>query len=153
MNVKILEPKPPITKSEITRVESKFNIKLPQEYVDFLLKYNGGYPEPNRFKYESNKEHYSDSLVNWFYSIYEGEYNNFEPNILNWSLHGRRFPDGIIPIAGDPFGNIICIGIADGYMGKVYFWDHEEESDTDIPHWDNVYLIANSFNQFLELLH
>lgn len=39
-------------------------------------------------------------------------------------------------------------------MGKVYFWDHEgEEMDDDSPPtWDNVYLIANSFTEFLDNL-
>jgi len=54
----------------------------------------------------------------------------------------------------DPFGNAICLGIAEKYRGRVYFWDHENEPDEEL--WDgevdtagNITLIANSFTDFV----
>ena len=64
-----------------------------------------------------------------------------------------RMPEELVPIAHDPGGNQICIAVAGPKTGAVYFWDHEEEADDDeTPGYDNVYLIANSFNEFLNSL-
>ncbi|MNI49623.1 SMI1 / KNR4 family protein [compost metagenome] len=48
-----------------------------------------------------------------------------------------------------PGGNLICIGTDEEFTGKVYFSDHEEEPE-DPDDMSNVYLLANSFSDFLE---
>ena len=58
-----------------------------------------------------------------------------------------------IPIADDPGGNAICLGMSGNERGKVYFWDHEMEADEgDEPTFENVYLVAESFASFLKSL-
>jgi hypothetical protein len=37
-------------------------------------------------------------------------------------------------------------------MGTVYFWDHEKEADLELPSYDNVFVIADSFDKFLSSL-
>jgi hypothetical protein len=62
-------------------------------------------------------------------------------------------PAGFLPLAVDPGGNLICLVISGTNTGKVYFWDHEEEvEEGQQPGYSNVYLIANSFNEFLNSL-
>jgi len=41
-NYIILKDELPITEGDIERFEKKRNIKLPQDYRDFILKFNGG---------------------------------------------------------------------------------------------------------------
>ncbi|WP_081743142.1 SMI1/KNR4 family protein [Acetivibrio clariflavus] len=38
-------------------------------------------------------------------------------------------PKDVIPIARDPFGNLICISVSEDSYGKVLFWDHEKDDD------------------------
>ncbi|MFP7476958.1 SMI1/KNR4 family protein [Terribacillus saccharophilus] len=40
----------PITLEDISRLEQEYILTLSNQYKDFLLKYNGGYPEESFFK-------------------------------------------------------------------------------------------------------
>jgi hypothetical protein len=93
----------------------------------------------------------SESLA-WFYSI-SNDYNlGLSKNIM---LFIHRIPKELIPIGCDGCGNQICLGVAGERYNKVYFWDHEEEMDGEEtePWYDNIYLIANSFEEFINKLH
>ncbi len=51
---------------------------------------------------------------------------------------------------------MICLGIKGKRRGKVYFWDHEDEFDDNgegRQDYGNVYLLANSLDEFLNKLH
>ncbi|MEZ4903851.1 MAG: SMI1/KNR4 family protein [Spirosomataceae bacterium] len=52
-------------------------------------------------------------------------------------------------------GNYVCICLKGENYGKIYFYDHEVENENEdgTLNWDNLYLIANSFTEFLEKLH
>ncbi|MCR8929790.1 SMI1/KNR4 family protein [Priestia megaterium] len=54
-----------------------------------------------------------------------------------------------MPIADDPSGNQICIGISNQYFGQVYHWAHGEETEE----MENIYFLSNSFNDFLNCLY
>jgi hypothetical protein len=65
-----------------------------------------------------------------------------------------RIPRELLWIMDDPCGNAICVGIIGSYRGRVYFWDHEREPDSD--EWDgsadsaeNITLLTNSFTEFV----
>jgi hypothetical protein len=57
----------------------------------------------------------------------------------------------MIAIAGDSFGNQICIGISGPRCEHVYFWDHEHEDEGE-PRYRNMHLIARSFSELLARL-
>ena len=75
-----------------------------------------------------------------------------------------RMPGRVIPIGDDGLGNKITLSLADADYGKVYWWDHENEWDEEdyledvgkpMPEeakYQNMYLIADSFTEFLEKL-
>ena len=142
------ETKPALSLSQIEEVENYISLKFPNEYKQHLLRYNGGYCEPNVFSFDENG-HLTNSNVDWFLAIYSGEYNNLKSYLDWYKIDEKRLPVNILPIAHDPGGNLICIDAADG---KVYFWDHEKEVDytvSDDSDYSNLCLIANSFNEFL----
>lgn len=66
----------------------------------------------------------------------------------------QRTP-AMIPIADDPGGNLFVINVdKTGDFGKIYFWDHNNESDGEPqPYYGNVHFIANSFCEFIGQLH
>ncbi|MEO7734310.1 MAG: SMI1/KNR4 family protein [Kofleriaceae bacterium] len=83
--------------------------------------------------------------MSWFLSLYDGEFSNLERTI---KLMGDRFPEDTLPIACDPFGNVVLIGLSGDKRGKVYFWDHENEAEGG-PDWSNIDLVADSFDSFM----
>ena len=152
----IYESERPVSPATLDALERAYEFRFPEQYREFLLKHNGGRLEPSKFNYLEMRGPYTDSLVNWLFSVYDGEANNFEWYLRTLKINRVRMPLNLIPIGSDPFGNIICISTSGKDVGAVYFWDHEKEQDPDShlpPTWDNVFLIARSFDEFLVSLH
>lgn len=132
-----------ITLKDITEFENRCNINLPNEYKDFLLRYNGGYPKASTFKIS---DEYGESVVNKFYGI-----GNMKGNLDKvYEILDGELPEGFISIGSDPGGNEICIGIDEKYYGKIYFWIHDMESDEEL---SNMFFLADSFTSFFENLY
>ena len=131
-----------ITINDIREFEGKYVLKLPEQYVDFLLtKYNGGYPEKSTFKISDEE---GESIVNKFYGI-----GNMKGNLGKvFEVLDGELPEGFISIANDPGGNEICIGIGERYFGEIYFWMHDMESDEEM---ENTFFFKSTFNTLFSL--
>lgn len=138
--------KPLTDEAHVEAFEAKLGRRLPDSYRAFLLSYNGGRPKPSVFRFVLKNGKQSDSSVHWFLSLHEGEHSNLERELR--SLKGRIPPD-TLPIAIDPFGNVVLLGISGETRGKIYFWDHEEEPASQ-PNWSNVDLIADNLDSFMQ---
>lgn len=147
---KILESGKKINESNILEFEDKIDLKLPLEYKSFLLKYNGGECEPCEFVFTENGVE-SDSSVRSFFAIggIDGDYD-LEENVDIYINEEKRLLNGLIPIAEDDGGNLICICCLGLETGKIYFWDHENEDENDLN--GNVFLVSNSLNEFIDNL-
>ncbi|AIQ19736.1 SMI1 / KNR4 family protein [Paenibacillus sp. FSL H7-0357] len=132
-----------ITINEIREFEGKYVLKLPEQYIDFLLNNNGGYPKASTFKISDEA---GESVVNKFYGI-----GDMKGNLAKvFEILDGELPEGFISIASDPGGNEICIGISEKYFGKIYFWMHDMESDEEM---ENMTFLKNSFNDFFDKLY
>ena len=130
-------------------MEAELGISLPEQYREFLLNHNGGYPEPDAFPIHGNAsdEH---GLVHYFLSIHEGDVYNLMSYVRRFE---GRVPEDLLPIALDPGGDLIVLSILGANRGKVYFWEHEEEAqEGETPGYENVYFVASSFYEFLNSL-
>lgn len=136
-----------IDTSTIDKLEKKLAITLPSQYRAFLKRYNGGYPVPDGFLLDDKSD---GSCVDRFLGIDVGEHSNLEKYLITYK---DRVPKKLFPIAHDPGGNLILIGVSGDTLGKIYFWDHERESDNYESEMSNVHLIARSFEKFLEGLY
>lgn len=122
---------------------------LPKEYVDFLMKYNGGYVEDAVSVYHNNGE--QKFLVTSLFGL--GLESNLD--LLNQlEIYKERVPLNCIPIARDAGGNIVCLNLSSDRYGNVYFWNHEKESDFELGKMtvNDLYFIANSFTEFFNTL-
>lgn len=149
MKINITKSKKHLDEESLLALEHKLAITLPEDYRDFILHYNGGQPKFCVFSYKGVDGFESQSVINWFHAIYDGEENDFESIYLFYSENGR-IPPGFVPIASDPGGNMICISISENDRGMVYFWDHELE--LSYSGTKNLALLSNSFSGFLDLL-
>jgi hypothetical protein len=135
----------------LTHFEDSHHLKLPEDYRAFLLKYNGGTPSPDIIDFvEDGRETSSD--INYLYRIHEGPYwASLEYGLETFQ---GRIPEPFISIGYDAGGNQYLLGIQEPYRSKVYFWDHELESNEgEPPTFDNLSWVADSFTQWLEMLH
>ncbi|WP_338553176.1 SMI1/KNR4 family protein [Paenibacillus sp. KS-LC4] len=135
----------PITLEEINEFQQKLNLRLPEQYKNFLLESNGGDPSPSMFKISDEQ---GEGVLNIFYGIGD-MYSNLEEYI---DIYEGRLPLGFIPIGNDPSGNVICLGLNEKYYSNIYFWDHEQESDNP-DDMSNMFFLANDLNEFLNSLY
>ncbi|MBC1458841.1 SMI1/KNR4 family protein [Listeria newyorkensis] len=132
-----------INVQDISAFELRHDIVLPKVYVDFLLKYNGGYSKQAVFQISPDE---GKSLVNKFYGIgdMQGNLDRVRDNL------DGEMPEGFISIGYDPAGNEICLGTKNSkYEGQVYFWMHDMESKREM---DNMFLLNGDFTSFLDNL-
>lgn len=57
MKIKILNKNEPLELKDIKKIEKKYKVKFPENYIKFLLKYNGG--DTNDYIYFVNNRTYS----------------------------------------------------------------------------------------------
>ncbi|MEK0181796.1 SMI1/KNR4 family protein [Microcoleus anatoxicus] len=152
MNIQIHESYPPIAIAQIKSLEQRLGMQLPQNYINFLLSHNGGFPEIGGFVYRSEVGNRL-GVVNRFLGIHSGKYDNLDDYLMLYKEREKRIPSNLIPIANDPGGNLICLSIDGIDLGNVYFWDHDWESEDEAEvNYSNVYCIANSLEEFFQNL-
>lgn len=144
----ISDSKDKLTATDIENFEKKIKHLLPDDYKKFLLENNGGHPENCVFSYAMDDKE-NESLVNIFNAIYTGKTYNL---LIDYEYYQeqKRIPKNMLPIADDPFGNLICLSISGKDYGSVYFWDHELEVLR--PAFENLFLISDSFQDFIDNL-
>lgn len=146
--MEILEYNNSLDDKTLNNFEKEFQIRLPDEYRQFIIKYNGGYPEPDGFKFMNKSK---GSSVDRFLGLVDDEYEDIRKYIQKYK---DRIPTNLIPIAYDPGSNLVCISVSGEDFGSVYFWEHELEFDEgQKPDYSNVTIIANNFNEFLNGLY
>lgn len=134
-----------ISAERLGEFEAKYSLKLPDDYRTFLLDHNGGKPKPN-----INKNPETD--IQWIYGIHHAEYwASLEEHIATYE---NRIPSKTVPIANDSLGNLFLLSLREETYGEIWFWDHENESDTSgKEYYDNIEVSASSFKDFLTNLY
>ena len=145
--MKVIESNPfgSLTEERLRQFEVRFQMRLPEEYRDFLLKHNGALVEPTEFLIEDGEE--SSSICGYFYGIAAGEFRNLEEEHAS---NQGYLPDECLAVADDGCGNYVCLAVSGEERGKMFFFDHETDAQCVV---GDMRLIATSFHAFLDGLH
>jgi hypothetical protein len=125
--------------AELDAFEQQFKLKLPAEYKDFILQFNGGKPNKDRFSTQNGK-----IWVDFFDAIKYGDYP-LEETLKTMKLYEQILPEHLFPIGYDPGGNQICISLAEVDYGTMFMW---YANDPDNP----IRNLAPSFSYFINHL-
>jgi hypothetical protein len=138
----------PLTDARIAMLERQLGVRLPESYRSFLLRYNGGRPEPDFFPIRGF-DRAAFGGVDYFFGLDR----SIRSNSIDWNyrMYLGRIPTEFLPVAGDASGNVICLSLAGVNRDAVYFWDHDNEYSP--PGYDNVHFVADSFSKFLDSLY
>lgn len=154
-NLEIITSQSRLTESALDTLAKEIGATLPADYGKFLLTYNGGSPNKRLFAVLGNPydEH---ALLRYFLALDSDEFTDIRRFRDVYQIHARRIPSHLLPIASDEAGNVICIAIQGKAYGSVYYWDAEDEQDElsgeQEPYDENIYLLAQSFTEFLDSL-
>lgn len=136
--MKIVSSNDKITNKEIINFERDFNINFPDDYKNFLLKFNGGEPYFKTFLTNDKCEY----DIMYFYSLSQIQNTmKYEPELI---------PNGLIPIAIIDGGYFLFISTNKTGFGKIFFGDTNIYSESEE---DDLLYMANNFTRFLESLY
>lgn len=137
---------PKLEYMNIKQAEESMERRIPIEYIEFLLLYNGGHPERCEF-YESVTD------CPWGVELFYGIGGKNKCDLVGvCKEYESRMPKELLPIANTG-GCQICICTEGENTGKIFFWDSEEEiPEAEQPCYENVYFLAASLMVFLEEL-
>ena len=108
--IKLNNPSQSITIADIEEFEMNFQIKLPGNYRELLLKLNGGY------------NYNADDVLNTLYSIKHGE-NTVEFGIQVNQIWEKNIPKEYLAIGCTGVGDEITICIKEGEnYGKIFLF-------------------------------
>ncbi len=113
--------------------QDKYNLRLPYDYVDFLIEYNGGIPYKNEIK----GSNYGLS-VQVFFGF--GLRNDIDIE-YNYNLFVKDSHKDYLPILQLEFGDLILINMRKKDFGSILWWQHE------------TYETIKLFNSFKDLLN
>ncbi|MGL5833923.1 MAG: SMI1/KNR4 family protein [Waterburya sp.] len=141
------------TQENIEQLEKQLGFELPSNYKDFLSFYGlSAFEEYVYFPFQESYPKDDKGLFSVFFGIYSDDSYDL---IDNYYSYQGRMSSNLLPIANDPGGNIICMSINTDDKENIYFWDHEDEivveKGAKIDN-SNLYLIANSFDEFINSL-
>ena len=144
------------TPTQLKEAEKEIGFALPEEYRQYLLTHKGGHPFPDVFRVQWQGQYWAEgneiNSVAWFFSIYDGEDENF---LDYYETHKDRIPKDTIAIARDPGSNLILLGASGPNKGKVFFWQRDYEVDPGSDQeadYSNVGFVANSLREFIDSL-
>ncbi len=121
-----------VDNASLEKVEQYFSVKLPNDYMKLIHECNQGKPLKCRFSIQGRAECIIDYMVDL-------------KKVIAISCEVKT-PE-IIPIATDPFGNLIGYRVVrNGPVNSVkgiVFWDHETRKET---------FVVDTFSEFLSML-
>lgn len=131
-----------ITDEHVQQVEKYLGIKFPNDFINCIKKYDGGYPLPHTFNIQGQGADVFNKLLTFDleskHSILQ-VYEDVKDRLIN----------KIYPFARDPFGNLLCFDYRnDPQSPTVVFWDHEEEEVEEA-----IFPVCSSFTELLDSLY
>jgi hypothetical protein len=138
---------PVVVPAQLDAQEAALGISFPDDYKQFLLSHNGGYPTPQQLDIPKTGH---SVLLDVLYGI--GEDRVPGDLVYEFRRHLDDLPEGFIPIGHDPGACYFLMGTTGKYRGRVYFWDRtwffKESSEKG-----NTYWLSDSFTGFLNSLY
>lgn len=140
--------------ADVRAAEQALGVSFPPDYREFLLRVNGGFPDPRGFNVDWAPgqvcgQDWRRTSLSWFYEISDSDVCNLVTT--NRVDFADRLPPRTLAIASDAGGNQLLLAFGGPHAGKVLLWikDHEA-SDGATPGYDNVGFVADSFTDFIQ---
>lgn len=148
----IILPKP--NEQMIQKEEEMWRIKLPLDYRQFLMDFNGGVPLKREFSFSNHIY----MIISFLCILENTEYSKFafyDIDVVLSQIEDRLTSDEnligceLLPIAELFSGDYLCLD----YKGNkdnpsICIWNHEESEELA----PITYKVANTFSEFIQML-
>lgn len=121
---------------KITNLECRYKIVLPDQYRQFLCKYNGGETPETSFRLAR----VSSDVCGFFGLGVSDPHFQLEHYFGDYEISAFA-SEGIFPIGKSSFGDLLFIGIQEEHLGKILFRYHDRPK--------SLVRLADSFPDFI----
>lgn len=135
---------PPLSITDIHQMESRLKYDFPIDYINFLMRFNGGRPDDDLYRIVG-RPHDDVGLVQLFFGI--GRHPHASNIAWNFDVFAGRIPKTLIPIGREDGGNLICFSRKNN---AIYYWDHHAEGRI---FKQSTFLLASGWQEFLDGLY
>ncbi|QDU15262.1 SMI1 / KNR4 family protein [Gimesia maris] len=172
---------PPVMESQVLEFEKAHCVKLPEDYVEFLCRVNGGSPIPSAYReaclddleeldllpesaipdqIQSDLLRYTiaPSRIDCFLGLNPNTTDSLEALTAGTNYTTRSDASSLLLIAFDKVGTPIYMSLASDKRGWIYDFDEEIEFDaeysdepTPLSEMEHL-LLAKSFREFIQSL-
>lgn len=146
---------PVLSEADVNEAEEKLGLSLPQTYKAFLLRHNGGKPEPASIDFEGEKLKLPGDEIKKFYGVGGRPTDDL---IHKTKALGDSLPTGLVIIANTHGGNFFLISTRSDSYGQIFYKDHEyedslpfEPEEGRLP--ESIVFVAKDFDDFLSRLY
>ncbi|UKS64956.1 SMI1/KNR4 family protein [Rossellomorea marisflavi] len=149
-----------VSEEYVKKTGSELGFELPEDYIKCVALNNGANVEPDLFNV-GNKEKVFGTLLS-----YDQDNDEYIVDVFN--SYKATLPNGLVPFAFDPAGNLICFDYKESKDSPfIVFWEHENAWEKEMlmkeegltkeqaeEHArENVFYVAKTFTEFLNKLH
>ena len=144
----MVDQRSPTSEKALRAFELQQGLALPNSYKDFLLVTNGGIPKEPLFPVSARLNNPFDEVQSFL-----GIGVSVPTNELSYAqeFYKGSIPPELVPIANQAFGSYVCFDLRNG-KERVVFWDHRHFWSTGEWREQDLYHVADSFEEFLGLL-
>jgi len=152
----------PVSEIDLSNLEALIGTQLPSQLRSFYSHWNGGLPYPKDIPEDKTVwvrlfwQAGTDAMQGGPAASFEGLFRiNADPSVdffRTWKDFKQSIPNDVIGFAHNPGSSLFLIGIKDYNLGKIFFWSSDYQANIDegeIPNYDNIAFVANSFTEFL----
>lgn len=137
--------KSPLSELDIMRVENRLGIRLPHDLREHYLRHNGGIPHPQFFPKDGDAYEVRNFLP---MNIEDPIGLTFEDAYVSMVDQTPEDPQGYIPFAIDPAGDMFLYSVRPESFGNIMFISHEDYQDPD----RYIVFFAPTLEQFINSL-
>lgn len=130
--------------NDIKKIENTNDFSLNNNYKKFLIQNNN---DLSKRIFAFNPQKNLNTEIDCLFLLNQTKDSNL---LYQHRMFAQRIPSNMIPIGEDCVTNLILLSVKGPDYGKVYYWDHELE--TEPADYSNLTLIANSFEEFINNL-
>ena len=133
-----------ITQNQISDFENQLGVELPDDFKEIIKNQDGGTPELPALDFCGMSEKVFSGLIPLL------EFNDYSESIIETiNSYETPFPEGIIPFAQDPFGNLYCFDYRNKSTPIIVYWNHEEGMNNE----NQFCFVADNFTKLLSMLY
>lgn len=143
-----------LSHSDIEELEKLVGAKLPDDFKEFYMKSNGGYPDQDLYICDIEYEplRFNEFKPVALISTPDKERTKYIGGCYQTMIHRNAIPQNILPFGLDDGGNFFCLNLDNYSIGYYAMDSYDNEKSINENHKELWQELNHSFSEFINSL-